>query len=268
MILASLGIIAGKGSIPIDTDAQAFITAASITDSTQKSAINQLVLDLKSANIWTKMKAIYPFVGGNASSHKFNLKDPRDLDAAYRLVFSGGWTHSSTGALPNGTTGYASTFLNPSAVLSLNSTHLSYYSRTTNGFGTMFSSINNFYNGVIYSIYDSNKLYSRTNRTSATPQSATPTISNSLGLLIQNRNSSTVEQLYQNTTNYNFSYNSSIVPGINLEMATYNEYGVRMIYSNLECSFASIGTGLTDTEASNLYTAVQTFQTTLNRQVI
>jgi len=41
----------------VDPDAQAFITAASITDPTQQSAINQLVLDLKGYSIWTKMKA-------------------------------------------------------------------------------------------------------------------------------------------------------------------------------------------------------------------
>ena len=53
------------------------------------------------------MKALYPFVGGTATSHKFNLKDPRDLDAAFRLQFNGGWTHNSNGVTPNGTNGYA-----------------------------------------------------------------------------------------------------------------------------------------------------------------
>jgi len=38
-------------------------------------------------------------------------------------------------------------------------------------------------------------------------------------------------------------------------------------YSNRNIAFASIGDGITDTEASNFYTAVQAFQTTLSRQV-
>jgi len=38
-------------------------------------------------------------------------------------------------------------------------------------------------------------------------------------------------------------------------------------FSILQCAFASIGDGLTDTQASNFYTAVQAFQTTLSRQV-
>ena len=38
-------------------------------------------------------------------------------------------------------------------------------------------------------------------------------------------------------------------------------------YSNKQCAFASIGDGLTDAEALALYNAVQTFNTTLARQV-
>ena len=91
-------------------DAQAFITAAGITDPTQQSAIITLVTDLKGYGLWTKMKAIYPFVGGTATTHKFNLKNPLDTDGAFRLSFSGGWTHSANGALPNGTNAFANAF--------------------------------------------------------------------------------------------------------------------------------------------------------------
>ena len=70
--------------VAYDPDAQAFITAAGITDNTQKSAINTLVLDMKGFGIWTKMKAIYPFVGGTATTHKFNLKNPLDTSTLYK----------------------------------------------------------------------------------------------------------------------------------------------------------------------------------------
>ena len=112
--------VQSSGGGGIDADAQAFITAASITDNTQNSAINTLVTQLKTYGIWTKLKAVYPFVGGTASAHKFNLKDPRDLDVAYRLTFGGGWTHSSTGAQPNGTNGYANTFFIPNTQTQIN----------------------------------------------------------------------------------------------------------------------------------------------------
>ena len=78
-----------------DADAQAFITASGISG-TEATAINTLVTDLKSANIWAKMKAVYPIVGGTATSHKFNLLNPVDSNAANRLVFAGGVTHSNS----------------------------------------------------------------------------------------------------------------------------------------------------------------------------
>jgi hypothetical protein len=95
----------------VDPDAQAFITAAGITNPTQQAAINTLVVDLKSDGLWTKMIAIYPLVGGTASSQKYNLKDPRDLDVAYRLTFYGGWVHDSNGITGNFTNTYADTYI-------------------------------------------------------------------------------------------------------------------------------------------------------------
>lgn len=71
-----------------DSDADTFITNASITDATQKRAIQRLVKSLKDESLWAKMKVIYPMVGGTEAAHKLNLKDPQDTDAAFRLVFS------------------------------------------------------------------------------------------------------------------------------------------------------------------------------------
>jgi len=73
-------------------DAQAFFVASGITDFTQQTAINYLVDNLKNEGLWTKMKVIYPLVGGNATAHALNLKNI----ALYPLTFSG-ITHSSAG---------------------------------------------------------------------------------------------------------------------------------------------------------------------------
>ena len=107
---SSLGVV--KNSIVItqagglDPDAQAFITAAAITDATQITAVNQLVLDVKGYGLWNKLIALYPCVGGTDFIHKFNLKNPVDTDLGFRIEFNGGWTHSSTGILPNGVTAW------------------------------------------------------------------------------------------------------------------------------------------------------------------
>jgi hypothetical protein len=109
-ILNSFSIPSSSPVIIVDANAQAFITAAGITDPTQQSAIDNLVIGLKADGIWTNMTAIYPLVGGTATTHKYNLKDPRDLDAAYRLAFNGGWTHDANGITGNGVNTYADTF--------------------------------------------------------------------------------------------------------------------------------------------------------------
>jgi hypothetical protein len=260
-------VSAGGGT---DADAQAFITAAGITDATQQSAINTLVTDLKDYGIWTKMKAIYPFVGGTASSHKWNLKDPRDLDAAFRLVFSGGWTHSSNGALPNGTNAYADTFLKPNTSLTLNSTHMSYYSRTS----TSNSGIDDFgaYNGVNQIqrllIKDSSNTTNLVDINS-TSQRASGTVTDPSGFFIANReNSTSVKSIKNNTLlGSNSDTNTGTLPSVNMYLSALNNAGSSVNYSARQCAFASIGDGLTATELSNLYTAVQAYQTNLSRNV-
>ena len=254
----------------VDSDAQAFITAASITDPTQQSAINQLVVDLKGYGVWTKMKAIYPFVGGTASTHKYNLVNPLDTDAAFRLVFNGGWTHSSNGALPNGTNGWADTFVKTGTDLALNSTHVSVYSRTNNSTGAL--AIGNCFGGGNFelSIFLKNSANNTTHRNNTSSFSQASNL-DSRGFYIGNRNSSTQQKIIKNTTINTFNVNSIATTNsftINISSALqYTGTGLRSYYDDKELAFSSIGDGLTDTEAANFYTAVQAFQTTLSRQI-
>ena len=269
MIRRGIGVQSFVSAGGTDADAQAFITAAGITDATQQSAINTLVTDLKGYGIWTKMKAIYPFVGGTASAHKFNLKDPRDLDAAFRLVFSGGWTHSSTGALPNGTNAYADSKLNSLNNTTQNSTHFSYYSRTnSNATEVEISSsttITGGGTGSLLEIRTSGVSYYRVNSDLGY---ATYTDANSLGFYIANRTASNVINGWKNGSKVATATTASKAqPNINYWIGALNQNNVASLYTTKQCAFASIGDGLTDTEAANLYTAVQAYQTTLSRNV-
>ena len=130
MLLATHGIVKNNTTAGYGALTTAWIAATSETDTTIISALNTLETDLTTYGLTSKMKALYPMVGGTAAKHKFNFMDSRDLDAAFRLTFNGGWTHSSTGALPNGTNAFADTFLKPSITLSQNNCGFSYYSRT------------------------------------------------------------------------------------------------------------------------------------------
>jgi hypothetical protein len=258
-------------NLAYDPDAEAFFLAAGITDSTQKSAVNQLVLNLKSYGLWTKMYAIYPIVGGSATTHKFNLKNPLNTDASYRLVFNGGWVHSSTGILGNGTNTFANTFLGMN-VLPQNNAHLSFYSRTnSNGnyidIGNYYTTIS--FNSVMLSRSGGN-FVTRLN-TSGFSDASTSN-SNSQGFYQAIRNNSTQISTKKNgNAAITFSNNSASAGGFTfpyyLGNAQYNGSVLSGYYSNREYAFFSLGEGLTTTESGNFYTAVQTYQTTLGRQV-
>ena len=258
MFLATTGILA-RGGGGIDPDAQAFITAAAITDPTQQAAINTLVVDLKGYNIWTKFQAIYPVVGGVASSHAVNLKTP----GTYNLSFTTGWTHSNTGMTPNGASAYADTGLNDNTVLSLNNAHLSFYSRTNvdglycdigvfdAGPVSAFTILSRYLNGFRGQAHDANSGISNTD---------------SRGLFLTNRVNSTQARNFINSTLKLVTVNS--ISKINYNISIGARYrGFYDFYSPRQCAFASIGDGLTDTDAANFYTAVQAFQTTLGRSI-
>ena len=257
----------------VDTDAQAFITAAGITNTTQQNAINKLVNNLKNIGVWTKIKAIYPFVGGNVTSHKFNLKDPRDVDAAYRLVFSGGWTHSSTGALPNGTTGYADTKFLPS---SLGSAYIGIYSRTnsyTGGdqidMGAVTPSSGQIFmtawtKGSAFSPYNNNALA----RYSASGMlMASSTVTESKGWYSLNRISGQIAFDKNDVSLNNQFTGSSVLPGISIYLSALNNNGSTVWFSNRELAMTIIADSITNADKTVLYNVIQTFQTDLGRQV-
>jgi len=235
----------------------AWIAATGETDLTILGALNTLESDLTTYGLTSKMKALYPMVGGTAAKHKFNFMDAQDTDAAFRLNFVGGWTHSSTGAKPNGTNAYGDTFLNTNTSLSISSAHMSHYARTTpndnvfmgNGNLNCFLQIAS---GILYGSL-------ATNSFSQTAQA------NNAAFYMVNRPSSATQKLIRNSSilltdsKTSSSYSNSKI--------LLSAYTVGSQFSNAEIAIASIGDGLSDTEAANYYTAVQAFQTTLSRQV-
>ena len=91
----------------------------------------------------------------------------------------------------------------------------------------------------------------------------------SFGFFIGTRTAANLLKQYRNSTNTSTSTLNSTVTSLS-DLGSINIGRVNPFiseYSNRECAFASIGDGLTDTEASNFYTAVQTYQTALGRQV-
>lgn len=250
-----------------DRDALAFLEAAKIYNTNQQRAIVNLVRSLKRAGLWSKMKAIYPFVGGTASSHKWNLKDPRDVDAAFRLTFSGGWTHSANGADPNGTNAYADTFLQPSSQLTLNDSHHSSYLREDINALYMAMGAGSLSGSATSTLIPrwSNVYYGRVHADSNTTTSNT----SSLGFFLVSRTSSTQQKLHKNgSLLVTGNVNSSARPTSNFYIGDWGtNTGAASYPSANQCAFATIGDGLTDTDATNLYNIVDLYQRRLGRNV-
>jgi hypothetical protein len=199
-----------------------------------------------------------------SSQFKFNLKDPRDLDAAFRLVFNGGWTFSSTGATPNGTNGYADTKFNPSLNGQLNSAHLSYYSRTNNSTDNQIEIGANAPAHFLCYRFSSLLAYHGINSLDTPSTPFTP----STGLFVGSRINSTTGKFYTNgSLALTDNKASTSRPNQNISLGALNNNGTQAYFTTKQSAFATIGDGLTDTEAVNLYTAVQAFQTSLSRQV-
>ena len=243
--------------VAIDPDAQAFLTAASITDSTITSAINTLVLNLKGNNLWTKMYAVYPFVGGTATTHKWNLKDPQDTNAAYRMTFSGGWVHNANGITGNAINTLGNSHLNASTIQGTKGS-LGIYSRTN--VNANYYDMSNLSGGTEQSVisrWSDNKFY--VNSGSATY----PNVANldSRGLFALSFNSQV--KGYKN--------GSHVITENKASTGVNNVYYVGGFsggsISGRNFAFAFISNELNDTQISNLYTDIQNFQTTLGRQV-
>lgn len=261
------GVTAGFGG-GFDSDAQAFFTATGISDGTIQAAIDAFVIGLKADSLWTKMIALYPFVGGTSGTHAVNLKSPGTHD----ISFAGTVSHTSNGITPNGSTGYGNTGVVPNTHLSSNNTHMSLYSRSagtsgdawtdmgcSDGSGNFLTLKPRFFDLCVTRQYGAG----------AGGQLA-PANTNAQGFYLTCRTSSTAQEVYKNGSS--LASSGSTVVGARPTEAIYigaeNQGGTAGAFGSYNYAFASIGAGLDDTEAANFHTRVETFQDALSRGVV
>ena len=277
MIGISLGLgsqrVSDGGAAPpsFDADAQAYFdrvsTAGGTLSTTEKNAVNQLVIDLKANSLWTPMKAIYPMVGASAAACAQNLKS-----SSFTGTFSSGWTFASTGVTGNGTSAYMNTGFAPSGNLTNNSVNITFYSRTNSQEDTYAMGFNgNSSYGLTAMNISRTNFVGYSNMNSYFPYLQVTTTTTSLGFFQFSRTTNTRAVAFQNNSSIGTLSNTTnadiTLLNVPLFIGGRNSNGTPNGFSSYECAFASIGDGLTDTQASNFYTAVQAFNQTLNRQV-
>ena len=192
--------------------------------------------------------------------------NPLDTDAAFRLVFNGGWTHDSLGARPNGVNGYADTKISLSLHCTPGSLQSSVYTNT-NGSGNMIDI--GVGNGTTYFV----QMIPLNTSFTFIDGGLTNGIGGGIidtGLILQSRINPTTFKGYRNgvqQSTTNTVLNSGTYPNSNFYLGARSQNNVPSLYSNRRLALASIGTGLSDSEVLSFYNLVQQFQTTLNRQV-
>jgi hypothetical protein len=268
-----------QSSIPSGTtEADAYLSAVvaaggtGIT-STVSAATRTLFTSLVSNNLYNKIDVMYPMLGGNAAGCKFNAKDPRDLNAAFRLTFNGGLTFDASGMTGNGSNGYADANW---SVINLNrySAHMSFYNTlrtTTTGRIEMGASQQT---GSPQSTYDlfidfGGPSFERGGSidTNGVGLSFTSSANSAnTGCFVVSRTGDTFTGLYKNgvseltsTKVTNGSINVNL--GIGARLGSTTTQG----YTDRRCGFASAGSGLTASEVSTLSTIINTWATSIGR---
>jgi len=261
-----------NNNTPTDTSALGkFVYATKISDAGVKAAVDSLIIDSRNHGWWGLCTTIYPFVGGTSDACKYNLKDPRDVDAAFRITWTGNITFDNSGVQSNG--GWGDTHVIPSSVLSLSSNHISVYSDSDvydtasvdigaeDSHGTLQLSI---YSGILQGFYLSGSMQAFY---TANPGAA--------GYFMGTRTSSTISPtagaVYKNGIAIQDSTladaDHEALPGISLDILNKNNYSVHTRGSNRKLAFATIGAGISSEMAVIMYADIQRFQAKLGRAI-
>lgn len=233
----------------IDPDAQAYLTASGRTDTAK---INTLFVDLKASGLYAKLYAFYPIKGGGSElAHKFNGKDPRDLNDAYRLSFSGtAVVHNASGIVWDGVNTQSA---NSHFLLSANVNNVSVgYSTPTNSDGPYCevsypnrALLYARYNGISYSdLYNDS-----TGRASVT-------VSTSVGLTVNDRASATLHKIIKNGSVIATNTQNAGTPTFTSESFIFGSSGLK---TNRVMEFGFIGQSFSDSEHTTLNNIIAQF---------
>lgn len=251
---------------PLDSTVSNFLYTTGIKNTTQVRALSYLTVNLKSSGLYDKMLAIWPIIGGTDITSKYNLKNPADTNAAYRLTFSGGWTYNSSGITPNGTTAYANTYIAANnAFLSLNSISLWYYSTSTPTVGyqdLMGANNGSFTTGARISTQAGTTTNDNLNGNEIAFQNNTKT-----GLIGVSRTGSASFTRYSRGVGETQNNASIAAQSFNIYLGALNYGGSPLEYTQCGCAYAAIGLGLTSAEALTVNNIVQQYQIILGRNV-
>ena len=244
--------------VSYDADALAFIAAYSITDTTQKAAINTAVTSLKAGTLWGKGDVILPYVGGNATAHRGNLKN-----ATNGVTWFGGITHNSSGVIFNGSTGYGDVAF---ALSAGNALDRSFAHSVKNNPAAQSGWSGNFNGSVVFGV-QLNESGGFLIEGVGVNSLVNTTIYIPYGVVVNSITSNTSGKIYKNdgTLIYTNASVGSTPNSGNMFTGALSNSGSPILYNARTADFEYYGSGLTALEATELIGIINTFNTTLGR---
>jgi len=104
ILTMALTVARGQGIfMGFDTNAVQFLVASGVTnDMGRMTAVNSLVVSLKSAGLWTNLYAVYPFVAGTTNGDAVNLVNTNLYTILWNGVLATNYTHTYWGITNSG----------------------------------------------------------------------------------------------------------------------------------------------------------------------
>jgi len=244
----------------LDPDVYNFLTTAAIVNDTIKYALHELVTSLKANSLWTKTKALYPFVGGTSVTHSYNLKDP----TLYTISWQGTVTHNYNGITGNGTTGYGNTGITSANLLTADNIGATWVVRNaaassinwgaTSGTGTNFHGSSNF---------------SSNNRIHLNSETTVSDGTAGAGIYIGWRSGANVSLSKDGTaaTTTNVG-TASASTSQQISIGAWNNNGTRSLFSNANQAFWMLHEALTNTEKDTVFAITERFQRRVGRSFL
>lgn len=243
-----------------DSDAQAYFTAAGITDAGQKDAWNTFVQGRKGfggSGYYSKFYVIHPYLGGDSTKHSYNAINT----ATAQLLYGGGLTHDSNGMTGNGTDGYAVFTFSQATNFSSTNGSMGVYVRSVGGVDPASYIISN--DSAAYLAYNASSTIADLGNTAIGGATTETTGFHSINL-----NGGNIQYYDKNgiSTDLNIVDNSGNTPTFGgSSVLIFNFFNIYYAASNI--CFDYQANSLTSSEMADLISAVQTLQTSLGRQV-
>ena len=227
---------------------------------TTSAATRTLFTSLVSNGLYNKLSVFYPMIGGTLGTCKYNGKDPQNTNAAYRLTYNGGTTASLSG-ITFSTNGYANTYWFPNSLPAGVGTnaHLSIYNRSASDGQWVGCNpptpTTRFYTGG----------GTGTQALVSSSEADSPGVN--AGMTILSRTGTTSFSIFKNNvkTATGIASTSRDTSNYVAYIGCRNNGGTPANYYDGQANWVSFGEGLSDTDASNLYTIITTFNTSLSR---